>query len=118
MRIYAHEPYNWWEFLRPFGLVFSVGCLHLWYVRALIVFFILTPIVLFAIRKWPIAALLMALAAFVPYDAYWYSLNVPRSVFFFLFGGLLATYIGAVGMERLSKFWWLEILMGVGLITA
>ena len=117
VRIYAHEPYNWWEFLRPFGLVFSVGCLHLWYVRALIIFFILTPIVWFAIRKWPVAALLMALAAFVPYDAYWYSLNVPRSVFFFLFGGLLATYTGAVGMERLSRFWWLEILMGVSLIT-
>lgn len=118
MRIYAHEPYSWLEFLRLFGLVFSFGCLHLWYVRALIIFFIFTPIILFAIRKWPVAALLMALAAFVPYDAYWYSLNVPRSVFFFLFGSLLATYTGAVVMERLSKFWWLEILMGIGLITA
>lgn len=36
VRIYAHEPYNWWAFLRPFGLVFSVGCLHLWYLSSFI----------------------------------------------------------------------------------
>lgn len=102
IRIYSGNCVpNWYDWLKVVLLDFSSGCNHFWYIRALIVAFMLSPLLYLCIKKWWLGAILMLVSAMVHYDVHWFTINIPRTVFYMIGGGLLAYYVGAENLYRL-----------------
>lgn len=75
----------------------GIGCLitewtqsvHFWYVRALLIFFVLSPVVYFIARRWWLALATMALPLLAPPDSFVAGCHIPVIFFFFFAGTLL-----------------------------
>ena len=106
------------DFVKVLWLDFSSGCVHLWYVRALIVAFLLAPVLYFSIRKWWLGVVLMAVAVTVHYDVHWFALNIPRTVFYMIGGGLLAYNVGAERLYRMRGDGWASMALGVAIMLS
>lgn len=91
IRLYSGADIPDWLSFAGIPLMWTEKCqsVHFWYVRALLIFFILSPIVMFVVRRTWLAALLMLFTLLVPTGSWAASKHIPVALFFFLGGALV-----------------------------
>lgn len=73
----------------PLMAVFRSEASHFWYVRALIIFAIIAPLVVFCARRVWLSILIMALSMLLPSGSVFSRCRIPVSLFYFLAGCVL-----------------------------
>lgn len=93
IRIYSNNMQSIWSFLSiPLLRLNTYESLHFWYVRALIAFAVISPIVYLLCRHRILVVLLLLLDACVPLDSYFVALHLNVAVFFYVLGATIAMH--------------------------
>ena len=85
-------------------MVFRSEAVHFWYVRALIVLFLVAPLLMFVVKRIWLCVLAMVGVPFIPAGSVCAKLHIPVAMIFFLLGALVAQrgYVKTIMMEKNS----------------
>lgn len=91
LRIWDFE--GWKLMCFPFLITETGVNNHFWYIRALIILFVLSPIAMFLAKRCYFAIVVMCLPLLTPFDSAISRMHIPTTLFFFLMGSLIAVHL-------------------------